>query len=176
MTSTQYFSDCIAQAFQTACEKGWHDGEQLPMTSRQEIAVKLALIHAELTEAYDEWTADLQRVTPAVKVELADVAIRLFDLMGAVGVAKFPAVTEFVAQCGSFEAMLLDIHSHVSSAVECLREADLQFPEVLHWKLAIVAMRLFTVCDGMGIDLRPSVAEKMEKNKGRPHRHGGKLL
>ncbi len=176
MTSNQYFSDCIAQAFQTACEKGWHDGEQLPMTSRQEIAVKLALVHAELTEAYDEWISGRGVVTPAAKVELADVAIRMFDLMGAVGVTEFPIMPDFTAEVRGFEEMLLGVHAHVSSAVECLRSPELSFPEVLHWKLAIGVQLLFAMCDSLSIDLRPSVAAKMEKNKGRPHRHGGKLL
>lgn len=68
--------------------------------------------------------------------------------------------------------MLALIHSEVSEALEADRKGDAEnFAE----ELADVCIRIFDLCGHKGIDLDKAILEKMEKNKNRTHKHGGKL-
>lgn len=64
------------------------------------------------------------------------------------------------------------IHSEVSEALEADRIGDHE-----HFKeeLADICIRVFNLCADKGIDLEKAIQEKMEKNKTRSFRHGGKL-
>lgn len=64
------------------------------------------------------------------------------------------------------------IHSEVSEALEADRIGDADhFSE----ELADVCIRVFDLCGHKNIDLGAAIIKKMEKNKSRPYRHGGKL-
>lgn len=66
---------------------------------------------------------------------------------------------------------LLLIHAEVSEAVEALRKEDINnFEE----ELADVAIRLFDLCGYHEINLGQAIDKKMEKNRTRSYRHGGK--
>lgn len=66
---------------------------------------------------------------------------------------------------------LLLIHAEVSEAVEALRKGDwVNFEE----ELADIAIRLFDTCGNHDINLGQSIDKKMEKNRSRSYRHGGK--
>ena len=80
------------QAAQDLCydlakHAGWHDN--IDYTDVREVATKLCLVHSEVSEALegvrkgkmDDHLPD----RPAIEVELADAAIRIFDLAGALG-------------------------------------------------------------------------------------------
>lgn len=63
------------------------------------------------------------------------------------------------------------IHSEVSEALEADRKGDTQnFAE----ELADVCIRIFDLCGSKEIDLEKAILEKMERNKGRSYKHGGK--
>lgn len=63
------------------------------------------------------------------------------------------------------------IHSEVSEALEADRIGDQEgFVE----ELADVCIRVFDLCGSRGIDLEKAIKLKMEKNKGRSYKHGGK--
>jgi NTP pyrophosphatase (non-canonical NTP hydrolase) len=63
------------------------------------------------------------------------------------------------------------IHSEVSEALEADRKGDAEnFSE----ELADVCIRIFDLCGSRGIDLEKAIHEKMERNKGRSYKHGGK--
>lgn len=65
------------------------------------------------------------------------------------------------------------IHSEVSEALEAFREDDLDnFEE----ELADVLIRVLDLAGGMMIDLDRAVAAKLDKNRGRGYRHGGKRI
>jgi NTP pyrophosphatase (non-canonical NTP hydrolase) len=63
------------------------------------------------------------------------------------------------------------IHSELSEALEADRVGDVEnFAE----ELADVCIRVFDLCGSRGIDLEKSISEKMEYNKIRAYKHGGK--
>ena len=72
------------------------------------------------------------------------------------------------------------IHSELSEAVECYRKNGLQIPgetltkDDLSVELADTLIRIFDMCQYYGIDLERALEYKMEFNKSRPYRHGGK--
>lgn len=68
--------------------------------------------------------------------------------------------------------MLALIHSEVSEALEADRKGDTEnFAE----ELADVCIRIFDLCGLKEIDLEKAIVSKMERNKSRSYKHGGKL-
>jgi NTP pyrophosphatase (non-canonical NTP hydrolase) len=63
------------------------------------------------------------------------------------------------------------IHSEVSEALEADRKGD---QENFEEELADVCIRIFDLCGSSGIDLEKAIQKKMERNKGRSYKHGGK--
>lgn len=65
------------------------------------------------------------------------------------------------------------IHSEVSEALEAVRNEDYaNFEE----EMADVIIRVLDCTGGLGIDIDAVVRAKLEKNKGRGYRHGGKPI
>jgi NTP pyrophosphatase (non-canonical NTP hydrolase) len=65
------------------------------------------------------------------------------------------------------------IHSEVSEALEAFRHDDkANFEE----ELADTLIRVLDCAGGLGLDIDAAERAKMEKNKGRGHRHGGKRV
>lgn len=70
-------------------------------------------------------------------------------------------------------AVLALITSEVSEALEGFRKGDrANFEE----EIADVMIRCLDLCAGLGIDIDAQITAKLEKNKLRGHRHGGKLV
>ncbi|MEM7143603.1 MAG: MazG nucleotide pyrophosphohydrolase domain-containing protein [Verrucomicrobiota bacterium] len=70
-------------------------------------------------------------------------------------------------------AMIALIHSEASEALEGFRENDkANFEE----ELADVIIRTLDCASGLGLNLDQAVATKLDKNRSRPHRHGGKRV
>ncbi len=70
-------------------------------------------------------------------------------------------------------AILALIHSEVSEALEAFRKGDKEnFAE----ELADTLIRVLDCAGGLGIDLDKEVRTKLEKNKTRGYRHGGKRV
>ena len=65
------------------------------------------------------------------------------------------------------------IHSEVSEALEAFRNND---PKNFEEELADIIIRVLDCAGGLGFDLEAAVRLKMEKNRKRPFRHGGKRL
>ncbi len=83
---------------------------------------------------------------------------------------------------------LVLIHSEVSEALECYRDGDM-ISEISHLnygaegkpvgfptELADIVIRVFDLAQDLGIDLQAEIERKHEYNKGRPYRHGRKVL
>lgn len=70
-------------------------------------------------------------------------------------------------------AVIALIHSEVSEALEAFRKSDrANFEE----ELADVVIRVMDCAGGLGVDLEKVILKKLEKNRGRGHRHGGKRV
>lgn len=70
-------------------------------------------------------------------------------------------------------ALLALVHSEVSEALEGFRHNDrANFEE----ELADVVIRVLDLAAGLGVDVDSVVRAKLEKNKTRGHRHGGKRV
>ena len=70
-------------------------------------------------------------------------------------------------------ALLALIHSEVSEALEAFRNHD---PENFAEELADIQIRLLDTSRGLGVDLDREVEMKLEKNRNRGYRHGGKKV
>lgn len=75
------------------------------------------------------------------------------------------------------------IHSEVSEALECVRDADVQTrittqgkPVGLPTELVDIIIRTLDLCGALGIDVDAELLTKHAYNTLRPRRHGGKLL
>jgi NTP pyrophosphatase (non-canonical NTP hydrolase) len=67
--------------------------------------------------------------------------------------------------------LLALIHSEVSEALEADRKGNTEnFAE----ELADVCIRIFDLCGLQNIDLESAISKKMEYNKSRKYKHGGK--
>lgn len=65
------------------------------------------------------------------------------------------------------------IHSEVSEALEAFRDGDQEnFAE----ELADVVIRVLDCAAGLGIDMDQQMAAKLEKNRQRGYKHGGKRV
>lgn len=65
------------------------------------------------------------------------------------------------------------IHSEVSEALEAFRKGDQEnFAE----ELADVLIRVLDCASGLGLDLDAEVAQKIEANRRREFKHGGKRI
>lgn len=70
-------------------------------------------------------------------------------------------------------AILALVHSEVSEALEAFRKGDSNnFAE----ELADVVIRVLDCSEGLGIDLYAQIVAKLEKNRHRGYRHGGKRV
>lgn len=70
-------------------------------------------------------------------------------------------------------ALLALVHSEVSEAVEALRKDDkANFVE----EMADVVIRVLDCIGGLDVDFDKVVADKLEKNKARGYKHGGKRV
>ena len=63
---------------------------------------------------------------------------------------------------------LLLVHSEVSEACEALRKGDIDGYQT---ELADILIRVLDICGSLDIDITRVLAEKMEFNEYRPHKH-----
>lgn len=79
-------------------------------------------------------------------------------------------------------AKLALIHSEVSEALEEVRDGQMQTyviegkPMGLPIELADVIIRVLDLAGALGIDMDAAIRLKIDYNKTRTHRHGGRLL
>lgn len=84
-----------------------------------------------------------------------------------------------------FGTLIALCHSELSEALEEYREGQIPCrlyhgengkPEGIPAELADVVIRIFDICERYHIDLETAILDKMQYNKGRLYKHGGKLV
>jgi len=168
-----------ATVHQNSVDHGWWPTLELEAVEAS-IPEKLALIHSEIKEATDcfrfnQYDAFIENGKPSgLPVELADVVIRILDLMGAMqlgwceyGSAK-RIISHFVENPNI--AHLIDIykcHDYGSEALECHRIG-------VYDDMEITLVSLVQYCFLLYPDLITQIEAKHTYNSQRPYRHGGK--
>lgn len=71
-------------------------------------------------------------------------------------------------------AKLALIHSEVTEALEEFRKEHRLVP--FGWELADIIIRVAQLASGLGLDLDVLVEGKLEQNKTRPFKHGGRRI
>jgi NTP pyrophosphatase (non-canonical NTP hydrolase) len=153
---------------------GWDSVYRPDWTSSNDmIPCRLALIHSEICEAHGAFhTGDFDNL----EAEFADIIIRVLDL--ADGLTE-----DFEAHVARLEGAFLSdnveqafnfLHNMTTYALEAFRSDDLlKF-------LGALALLLFSVeCWALGkfgINMDVAVPEKMDVNRHRSYRHGGKRV
>lgn len=85
----------------------------------------------------------------------------------------WPCHPDEIEKIRKIATLLALIHSEVSEALEGMRAFNkANFQE----ELADVLIRVLDVATGLGIDMDAEVQAKLEKNKTRGHKHGGKAV
>lgn len=171
MTTIQEFAQ-MTRAVNAA--NGWGLNFTLP-----DIPNYLALLHSEVTEAYEATSG------PDILGELADVLIRGIDLCelmrpGELGTVAFEGIcgppTTLPATMPRVKA-LMELNLRITAALEQYRKADeAVMVERVHGALAEALDWTVGCIWAVDADAKPSelVAAKIEKNRTRGFRHGGR--
>lgn len=82
-------------------------------------------------------------------------------------------VPSSLAEVDAVARALCLVHSEVSEALEALRLGD---EENFAEELADVIIRVLHLAHGLGMDMDQAVASKVERNRQREYKHGGKRI
>lgn len=163
----------IEEAHKTAKEKGWHDNPR-------EFGTLIALIHTEVSEALTEIKITTRK-REKIAEELADVLIRLYDCCGAFNIPLHEVDTSLPQYPETYRLsiydMLLDLHWGLSLVMQTYRKAPEEcLLEYLAQDFFLVHEIVYQIAKRLEVDLDKAIEEKMEKNKARPYRHGGRRV
>lgn len=178
------FAELMKTVHATAVEKGWW--ENPPSTE-----TIICLIHTEISEAFEEfrkWGLDPKRFIyhstsgmvgsktysrkpEGIAVELADVVIRLMDWCEAEGVElrwhNSRSIQARVSEYADFAKTINTLHYFLSDRMVYGGKPSKRACQcVVDWVIALAKH--------FAIPLEDAVRAKIEYNKTRDHKHGGK--
>ncbi len=125
---------------------------------------KFALIHSEISEAYEGFVKGNFKERHGFEEELADAMLRTLHLAGAMGVTFTKTTEKNVILPGDMASKLILLHQVVSEAYEAYRKKDLDLCKEKIFKIVDVVL---AVAGKENIDLEKAVLAKMELNKNR---------
>lgn len=90
---------------------------------------------------------------------------------------KKPEFGTLIALCHSELSEALEEYRRGSSPEETREHPMIpRKPEGIPSELADTIIRIFDMCGYYGIDLEEAILQKMQYNKERPYKHGGKVI
>ena len=123
-------------------------------------------------EEAKHWRERLMRLIVFLQPNLNDLAVEIVGVNKANG-WNVCEPDDWFRDKYKIPAVLALIHSEVSEALEAYRKDDKEnFVE----ELADVLIRVLDCAGGLGLNMDEEVANKIEINKGRGFRHGGKKV
>ena len=133
----------------------------------------------------EDWDESQLCAPHGVASELADVMIRVADMAEFYGVdlSKYNMPPAGKHPNRSFGTWITGIHWYLGAAYQAGayqwgHEEALDFPRGQEWvdRLGRTVQEVLNMVAHYGIDLDAAIEAKMEYNKTRPYRHGGKAL
>lgn len=144
-------------------------GEEFESSAEYALPACLATVHRYLSEALEAYrkqdACGYSRAIDGATSILVDLGDADGDFAVPLG---FDSLTN-----SKIPAVLALIHSEVSEALEGFVASDKDnFAE----EMADVVIRVIDCTAGLGVDLGSAILAKLEKNRGRGFRHGGKVV
>lgn len=168
---------------------------QLRAIHHERVLAKHALMHTELTEAWDAHednditlrldTEHGNKPEGAI-VEIADAVVRICDTTRALGLDLAAEVAQVIGneawlafrlatppncETATFADWLDAIRRQIDRATESARVDDW---ELYTMQMSFAVLYCAALCNELSEDLGAAIEAKMAYNKTRPHRHGGK--
>lgn len=125
---------------------------------------KFALIHSEISEAYDGYIKGNFKERHGFEEELADVLLRTLHLAGALKIDFSNRPEKNIQLLPAIEGKLIVLHKIVSEAYEAYRKKDL---DLCKEKILEVVDMVLAISADENINLEKVVLTKMELNKNR---------
>jgi hypothetical protein len=180
----QYLNSMIQEAFKIADEKGWHEQFVIPVVDPKVLGAQVALIHSEVSEIWQAvcvCCSDPEFDRSNVAEEAADVCIRCFDMLGCIQHEASEDKSLRMSVCTNttyhMTKWLMGLHYDVSIVLERIRDPELH--STIGTALEFVIMSAFAGGSdivGSQEEFIKVIDKKMEKNRHRTRRHGGKVL
>lgn len=184
--------------FKCAYEHGFYhndDGSPIDVKHPLMLSSRLALIHSEISEAYDaKLDGQIELFEKDGKpegmiVELADAAIRCLDFAGSLDLNLWQVIEgaegDYKLPRGFSSSEVLTINLEVSRALEAVRDGHIgdghaesltPYEGSLRYHLAGIIMQCGLCALYHGGDLWEAIHKKHEYNLKRPFKHGRKSL
>lgn len=179
-----FTNELIKKAHENAVAHGFWD-------SAPTFSESCALIHSEISESFEEWRNNRPNEytgengkPEGVWVELADVVLRVADLLGYIETmisTKDDTFTKLYGDVleamrnikGSFGEFIDYLHMLVA---EASKENDADSDDGTVFTFVYLLMNVYAKAEVDGIDLDGIVERKHAYNVTRPYRHGNKRL